>query len=199
MRINYKSLLDGKRDKDIEEPAPGPVHQHIVKYKPKKLIFKKLVRVAENMDYTVYADDPPFPHILPVQQKMIMPTLKRCNWNIPLFFSIFIHELTHMVPYESRMALYSKHEEEIICELTAIRFLETVFPLYFNYDKYEKTVNRLRIESLQYVKRWINKSNKSVNEEKHIDKKRLKELVVISWRRANYLRRILNGIKDEDL
>lgn len=198
MYLNYADLLNGKRDKDIEEPAPGPVSKHVVKYRPKKLVFKKLVRVAENMDYTVYADDPPFPHILPVSQKLIMPTLKRCNWNVVLFFSIFVHELTHIVPYESKMGLYSKHEEEIICELTSIRFLEQIFPQYFNYKRYYKTVNRIKKESLQYVKRWINKANTSVKPENWINEKRLHELVTISWKRANYLRRIMNGVGDVD-
>ena len=187
MRIDYVDLLDGRRDKDIEEPFQSSGPEKLVKFKPRKKIFKTLVKVAEDLDYTVYVGNPPYPHILPIDKKLIMPTLKRCRWNSVLFFSIFVHELSHIIPYETRFGLYSKYEEEIICEFSAIMCLEKVSLVFFNEKRYKETRDRLIGESLQYIKRWINRANKSTNQENHINKKRLSQLVAISKKRYNYL------------
>lgn len=196
MRLDYVDLLDGRKDKDIEEPFQDCKEVHLIKFRPRKKVFKDLVSIAENLDYDVYVGNPPYPHILPLEQKLIMPTLKRCRWNNVLFFSIFIHELTHILPYETRIGLYEKEEEEILCEFTAIRCLENIAFNYFDEKRYKEVRNRLIRDSLQYVKRYINKANKLANTSKHIDKKRLKQLAKISLKRYNYIAERLVCLSD---
>lgn len=197
MNIDYIDLLNGRKDKDIEEPFQDKERsENLIRFRPRKQIFKHLVKIAENLDYFVYVGNPPFPHIMPAEQKLVMPTLKRCRWNNVLFFSIFIHELTHILPYETRVKIYNKHEEEIICELTAVRFLENITFLYFNERRYKETRNRIIKESMQYIKRHINRANRSSENINYIDKKRLKNLVQVSLRRYNYLAKRLRDFDE---
>lgn len=187
MRLDYFELLNGRPDKDIEEPFQSNGDEHLIKFKPRKKVFQILVDLADEFDYAVYVGNPPYPHVLPIEKKLIMPSLKRCRWNNLLFFSIFIHELSHIVPYESRMGLYDKYEEEIICELTAARFLDSVVLSFFDEKRYKEMKNRLFTESMQYIKRHINKANKTQRPENTIDKNRLKTLLRVSKKRFDYL------------